>query len=63
MTDWAVCTQGTKHTHLSRMIFRQVSEASTKSLRLSFVTMTPSVFSAKWSRNLMMKERGREEED
>lgn len=34
------------------MILRHVSEASTKSLRLSLVTMIPSVFSARWSRNL-----------
>lgn len=38
--------------HLSLMILRQVSEVSTKSLRLSLVTMIPSVFSARWSMNL-----------
>ena len=39
-------------TNLSWMMRSQAIDVSTKSLRLSLVTMTPSVFSAKWSRNL-----------
>lgn len=46
------------------MILRHVSEVSTKSLRLSLVTMIPSVFSARWSRNLWGgPERGGSERD
>lgn len=41
-----------KRSYLSWMILRQVSEVLRKSFRLSLVTMMPSVFSARWSRNL-----------
>lgn len=53
-------TEQPTNNHLSRMILRHVSEVLTKSLRLSLVTIIPSVFSARWSRNLVERERERE---
>lgn len=41
-----------RDSYLSWMILRQVSEVLRKSFRLSLVTIIPSVFSARWSRNL-----------